>query len=754
MKKPMIKALACSLAFTLALSTPVAVSAEGIANVYSETQKSENDTNTNTNTNTDTNSSAESIDQETYAQVIGLVVNPEEASVEVNKEIELSASILVDCEAQAGTEGFRSMSLNDLDEDMVVVFEGEEILAAKLAEKLTWYEDSENNNVKVTNNNDGTATVRGMEKGNTTVSVKLGDVYKASASVKVKQYSVRENFSLATPVNPYVKHVVNMNDYLTRDGNEDIIWNVLQNNKKAKAATITADGILTLKKETKGNPITVTAVSERGLYAFVTFEIEAGNPIAKINTISADKTELTIKEADLYPKANATITFTAKDTAKETTDYITWTTNKPNVVSVAGNGATAVITAQNPGKAVVTAKSTSGKSKKITITVKAPLERIDGIVATKTNIYNGQSVQLQAIKVPANATDKVSFKLTDSKNMKKIATVSSKGMLKASKKVQGTVSVVAYTKGSNAKTSEAVAFEIKPSTITNITINNANLNGKKKVMTLYKNKSYDFEATFQNGVEEMATWSTSKAKVSTVGETGIAKALAAGKANITVSAVTPAGKTVKDKVALTVVQPVTKIQLNKTVATVNPKTKDQTVALKVSKQLPKGAKETITWTIAETNNAEAFGFKVGKTVLAKVTSNSAKVSVAKTAKLGDYVVVKATAASGATEYATITVCNKTQKVQFTDGTNVIKNATVKVGDAKVIGKDYILEVISKDATEATAQYNEDIVSLTSNNKNVRIEGDTIYVVNPGKATITAKTAAGKKATLKLTIEAK
>ncbi len=760
MKKPMIKALACSLAFTLALSTPVAVSAEGISSVYSVSEESDNKTktNTNTNTNTDTNSNAEIIDEADYSKVIGLVVNPEQASVEVGKEITLEASILVGCEAEAGTDSFRSMSLNDLaaEEDMVVVFEGEEILAAKLAEKLTWYEESEEDYVAVTNNNDGTATVAGTNKGATTVSVKLGDVYKASATVNVKKYAEKLEFKADAPKVGYLKHnCMNLYDFVDMgDANDDITWNIYQRDNKgklkvSKAATVAANGQITFKKLTNGKNIIIKAVSERGLWATHEMSIEKGTPATKV-TAGTKSYSLEIKEENLNPEQEVSVALTPVDT----TDCVTWTSNKSNIATVvvdANDKTKATIIAQNPGTAKITAKATSGKKVVFTVKVTAPLQRIETIVSVKENIYQGQSVQLEAVKVPHNATDKIKFKLSDNKSMKKYATVNAKGVLKANKKNTGKVSVIAYTTGKNAKSSTPVEFEIKPSTLTKITITNAKKNGTKNVMTLYKNKSFDFNAVFENGTEEMATWSSNKAKVSTVDDAGVAKALAAGKAKITVSGVKADGKTVKDTVTVTVLQPVTKIQLNKTDVTVNPKTnKAQNVSLKVSKQLPKGAKEDITWTIEETNSTATFGFKSGKASVASITANSVKVVVPTDAKLGDYVVVKATAASGATEYATITVCNKTSKVQFTDTKNVMKNATVAVGDKLVNGTNFAIEVLSA-ATDAN--YNEDIVSFTANNSNVRIEGDVIYVLKSGKTTITAKTASGKKATLKLTINA-
>lgn len=770
MKKIMIKALACGLAFTLALSTPVAVSAEGLSDIYTTSEKSENDTstntNTNTNTNTDTNSNAEVIEEETYAKVIGIVLDKEAATVEAGKTINLEATILIDNNAQGDTESFRGMSVAELmaAEDMIVVFEGQEVKASDLVAKLAWYEDSEVSYVNVTDNNDGTATVAGIAGGNTKVSVQLGDVYKATADVKVKAYSTV--FALRKPEHAYVKHVYDMNDYLDRDGNENVTWRVyeVKNGKqvKATAATITKDGKLTIKKADK--EIHVTAVSEKGKYAHVAFTTEAGVPVTKLTRVNPanGKAALAITSADANPTVTLEVGCKTKNN-EATTDDITWTSKKANIATVEvvaeSNGTKAIVTAQNPGKTTITATATSGKKITFTVTVTAKLEAIVGITSAKENIYNGQSVQLTAVKVPANASETVKFKIND-KDERKIATVSAKGVLKANKKAKtGTVTVTAYYKKGATDLKFDQTFEIKAGTITAITIDNAVKNGKKNVMTLYTNKSFDFNAIFENGIEDMATWATNKAKVATVNETGITKALSYGKANITVSAVTPAGKTVKDTVAVTVKQPVTQIQLAKTDITVTPNAKkDQKIALKVSKQLPKGCtKEAITWEIVESNIDDVsvdYNSAVSK-------SASAKLVVPKTAEAGQYAVVKATAASGAKAIATITLCNKTSKVEMVDDTGAkVKTIELAIGETKELDKDVLAKVtakVGKDAVvsigeaDAKAKNNEVVLSYTSNKNFVSIVDGTVYAVEPGTATITAKLASGKKATFKVKV---
>ena len=817
MKKPMIKALALSLAFTMALSTPAAVSAEGIADIYSATEES---TNTGTGTGTGTGSNSETTSkgdleyiEENYADVIGLEVSPDVATIVAGEEaITLTATVLVRTDAIEGTDAFRSMSLNEVPDDMVVVFEEQEVLAGNLKHMLVWREEPGADFVDITDNKDGSATVSAPAdvKGTTTVSVKLGDVYKACATVNVKKYS--KELKLNKPNNTYVKHVINMADpdILERDGNEEIRWNVFQKDKngtlkKASAATITADGKLTLKSVTKeGQDLIVTAVSDRGgKVAKVEFAVTKGNPIKNMYRVSpsngkvpemvitaGDSLSIDLTTADVQIKWDTTVNEKDKPVSNPgtTTDYIAWSSNKTTIAEVSATdktATTATITAKNPGKAVITAKATSGKNVKFNVTVKAPLTNIEGIKAAKYNIYNGQSVQLTPVKVPHNATDKVKFKINDKKD-KEIATVSANGLLKANKKGKdGSVTVTAYggkdQKNNNKPYEVNVLFQIKKGTITAVNITNPLEDSKKKhTLTLYKNKMYNVEAVFggEDTSSDMAIWSSNKAKVVEAHDAlevndkapisgkgvGLVKAMAGGKANVTVSAVTPAGKTVKDTVAVTVVQPVTQIQLNKTDVTVNPNDKkEQKIALKVSKQLPKGCtKEMMKWEIVATSDDDLAKFGVEYKDKNANQSASAKVVVDSTAVAGDWAKVKVTAASGATAYATITVCNKTNKVEFVDNNGAkLKTVELAIGEEKAFDTDYLVKVIAKDASKAEVisvgqaqadeKNNEQVISYTSNKKFVRIEGNKIYALEPGTATITAKLASGKKATFNIKV---
>ena len=769
MKKPMIKALALSLAFTMALSTPAAASAEGIADVFSATEESttttDTSTNTDTNTNTNTNTGSDVgeddtvVEKEDYAKVVGIVLDSEDVTVEVEKSATLTATILIAQDANTDTDAYTSMSVNELAaaEDMIVVFEGEEVSAADLAKKLVWTADSEI--VEVTDNNDGTATVKGLAMGETAVTAKLGDVYDATATVTVKKYANSIKFVNAPEVG-YVKHdCVNLNDYIEMDGNDRIMWNVFQldkkgNRKVSKAAVISANGQITYKKVAE--EIIIVAVTEKGKSAEHKMKIEKGTPATKITTADSKKFTLTIKEDEMYPSQSVSVAISGKD-GVASTDCVKWSSNKTNIATVAGDKNGATITAQNPGKAVITAKTTSGKTLKFNVTVKAPLTAINAVVdedgSTTGTIYAGQKIQLFADKTPSNSNDKVTFKI-ESQTAKLGAKINKNtGVITTKAGKTGEVTVIATGKNSvtkeELKSVEKYVLTIAESKVEKITIVDADgkaiadsSNKKLKTTTkLYTTKAYDFDLDLlpvDVAVDEMVTWSTNKAKVASVDNNGYTKAIKNGKATITATSYN-GKKKVTAKTTVQVVQPARAIEVKKTELTANLTTKK--LALQVTKQLPKGANDTITWSIVSDETEGKVGFDKNKTTGNKVNLKFTGLSQD---DLGKKIVVKATATSGASKLITVNVCSTTKKVKFTTGNKM----DTTVGTELVIGENVKADVELKNNTGDV----KEVITYTANNSNVRIADGKIYVLKAGKTKITAMTASGKKAVLTLNIK--
>ena len=121
--------------------------------------------------------------------------------------------------------------------------------------------------------------------------------------------------------------------------------------------------------------------------------------------------------------------------ASGTKEKITWTSSKKSVATVSSKG---VVKAKKKGTAVITAKY--GK-KKLTckVTVKQPVKSIK-LNKTSATLKKGKSLTLKATISPSSANNKA---VTWSSSNKKVATVSSKGVVKAVGNGTATITVKA-----------------------------------------------------------------------------------------------------------------------------------------------------------------------------------------------------------------------------------------------------------------------------------------------------------------------
>lgn len=116
---------------------------------------------------------------------------------------------------------------------------------------------------------------------------------------------------------------------------------------------------------------------------------------------------------------------------------VSWTTDKKSIVSVK-NGK---IKGLKPGKSVITAKTTNGKTVKCTVTVKKKPGKIS-LNAKKKTLKKGKTFKVK-VKFPKNTC---SYKLSYSSSKSKVAAVSSKGVIKAKKKGKAVITVKTFNK--------------------------------------------------------------------------------------------------------------------------------------------------------------------------------------------------------------------------------------------------------------------------------------------------------------------
>ncbi len=839
MKKTIVKALACAMALTMALSSPIsALATEGIQNIFSKTSDGKTDSNSNSVTNTNTH--VDDIDENDpntnqYKNVIGVQIDPESVSLKYDETKELKATILTSDDAK-GTEAFSFAELSEMSDNIVFVLDGVEYSGSdaqkQLNKQLKWVFGGWDENGKLIENSPeeakkrikleyeqdkyeadtATVTLKSKkeldeqfkdqpQKGKDAwwrkpayVTVRLGKTYKATAAVSVKK--TVENLELQVPEYNYVKHVIDLDNECIKDidGNEELTWDVYEidarkgTRKNTSFAVISKDGkTMTLKKATVATKkVYLRATTESGKVSeVIELPILKGQPVTKITKIKADannKKSISIGKTEKTPVTEYKFTYEydtnprtsqAKDEHKnDTTDKFTWTSKDTSIVAIvedsyANRVGSVKVQGLKIGKTTIIGTATSGKKVSIKITVDAPLISIDGIELAdsnktgKTYVYAGQKVQLRAKTTPSQTTDKITWKIeaegadkTATNAMKKTASVNAKALLTAKKENLTGVRIVADgNKKDTAPDSKMInnqTFSIKTSPLTDI---QTNLVPKGKNFTLNLNprrlKNVDVNGMWTSGtgktftekdgtvinVDELLTWASNKPKIVEVTQEGAIKAFAAGKANVTISYPNNKGRLAKKTVAVTVKQPATSIELNKTDVTVNDG-KKTTVSLKVSKWYPKNAtKETIDWQLLDENG------NVLKTDPRDVdTSNLQKGKIVFNNNVENGTVVRVQArthSSGLKAVTTITVCNPTKSFRYT-GT---AKPSIKVGETFTVSSEGDKKTFTVTPKSGDPKNNEKIVSCTANNNNVRIvkQSDGSYSVIGMKAGTTKLT---------------
>jgi len=206
---------------------------------------------------------------------------------------------------------------------------------------------------------------------------------------------------------------------------------------------------------------------------------------------------------------------------------LTLSSSNPAVATISEDGK---ISAKSVGTTTISAVSTDGSARKASIEVQV-IDHIDLITDINftnaaTSLYEKESLSLNAVILPANATYKT-LKWTSSDT--RIASVSETGEVKGLSK--GTVTVTAAaTDGSGVK--KTINLEIKEVIpVTRLVINTVVTQPLAPGQVL----ALDLAVTPANATVSALTWSSSDAAIASVTNTGIVRALTEGQAVITVA---------------------------------------------------------------------------------------------------------------------------------------------------------------------------------------------------------------------------
>jgi uncharacterized protein YjdB len=238
-------------------------------------------------------------------------------------------------------------------------------------------------------------------------------------------------------------------------------------------------------------------------------------------TINLNQTSLTLK---VGKSAEIKVSGLAKGDSVSS-----WKSSNTKIVTVDKKGK---ITAKSKtGTADVTVKLKSGKTETIPVTVEPIKTTKITVSSRKVTVEKGKTQTLKPTVTPSDSTEKVTYTSSDTK----VATVSSKGVIKA--KAVGTATITVASGSKSVKVKVTV-----PARTTKITVT-------PKTVNLTKGKTKTLKATVvpSNSIDKI-TYTTSNKKVATVNSKGVITAKGVGTATITVKSGTKSVKvTVKVK---------------------------------------------------------------------------------------------------------------------------------------------------------------------------------------------------------------
>ena len=393
--------------------------------------------------------------------------------------------------------------------------------------------DANNKTVKWTTSDSSVATVssagevKGVKRGTATITATAADGSgkKATCSVTVKQpvTSLTLNKTALT-LNNGKTATLTATVGPSNANNKTVKWTT----SNSAVATVSSTGVV---KGLKRGTATITATAADG----------SGKKAACKVTVTKLVTSLTLNKTvlPLQPKKTETLTATVSPSDADN-KTVKWTTSNSAVATVNSNGK---VTAKGKGTAIIkaTAADGSGENATCTVTVVTPKKSVSSVTLNKRSLTMqvGKTQTLSVTVKPTNAD--IRNVIWTSSNTK-VATVDSKGKVKAIGKGTATITATAADgSGKNAACKVTVVKKI----VTGVTI-------KCKANTVKVKKTLTLTATVQptNADIKDVTWKSSNTKVATVDSNGKVCGIKKGTVTITATAKDGSGK--KDTMKVTV----------------------------------------------------------------------------------------------------------------------------------------------------------------------------------------------------------
>ena len=304
--------------------------------------------------------------------------------------------------------------------------------ALKWESKNTWVATvDESGNVTAKNPGEATITVTAADNGGAQATCKVTVTERTAPVIKVTQIQLSQT---RASLNEGKELQLTATVLPANATNQSLTWS----SSVEGVATVDPTGKVTAIKAGT-TVITATAKDDSGISASCTVQVTV--PTVKVTGITLNKTTASVVKGKTVA-LTATVT---PDTATDKT--IKWTTSNKNVATVSTDG---VVTAVAAGTATITATAADDSGVKATckITVTNPPVKVTKLKINKTSVdlIKGKTVQLKVTVTPSNATNKA---VTWTSSNKRIATVTSNGLVKAVR--TGTVTITAKAKDGSGK---------------------------------------------------------------------------------------------------------------------------------------------------------------------------------------------------------------------------------------------------------------------------------------------------------------
>ena len=313
---------------------------------------------------------------------------------------------------------------------------------------------------------------------------------------------------LTLNVNDSRKYVVILTPY-TIANNSQLTW-VSSN---PSVATVDENGVVTALTEGEA---TITVRNTNGLTD--TSKVTITNRHVPITGISLNKKELVMKK---QTTSGLRASISPSDTTEDKS--LTWMSSDNEIATVSSTG---LITARNPGEAIITVKTSNGISSTCTVTVISEITSV-ALNLTAITLEEGKSQLLRATINPNDTTD--SKELTWKSSNPSVATVDQNGEVRTVKKGIATITVETV----NGKKAECKITVIPA--VENIPIENVTLN--KTELLIEEEQTEELVATINpvNTTDDKTlSWIANNETVAVV-ENGLVTAKGVGETTITVT---------------------------------------------------------------------------------------------------------------------------------------------------------------------------------------------------------------------------